>query len=132
MLITLFLSLGENSDRYRNGNSQNLAFNCSNTGSHNYLQLVEVTYMKPYIQIDGSMEIMHVSLFLSFDQNYGCYGNRNSPNMAFKINSLSVIKSKCGDNCSVKHNFNISQDAGVTAIARTIQLNNRAKMASTD
>ena len=132
MLITLFLSLGENSDRYGNGNSQNLAFNCSNTGSHNYLQLVEVTYMKPYIQIDGSMEIMHVSLFLSFDQNYGCYGNRNSPNMAFKINSLSVIKSKCGDNCSVKHNFNISQDAGVTAIARTIQLNNRAKMASTD
>ena len=82
MLITLFLSLGENSDRYGNGNSQNLAFNCFN--------------------------------------KYGL------------SNKQSVVTSKCGDNCSVKHRFNISRDAGVTAIARTIQLNNRAKMASTD
>ena len=61
MLITLFLSLGENYDRYGNGNSQNLTYNCSNTGYHNYLQLVEVTYMKPNIQIDGNIEMVYVN-----------------------------------------------------------------------
>jgi hypothetical protein len=55
---------------------QSISPSVHKTGSRDNAKSTENIFMKLDIWIDGSMEIMHIFIFSSYVENFGCYGNK--------------------------------------------------------